>query len=91
MFKEGYVANFYGMGYQIKDILKEEGIKAPKGFFDYENFYEMFKVVDDSQEDFVGIWFANLEEDMFIDNDGDLVKETPNKFYVDREDVTIWG
>lgn len=91
MNKEGYVASFNGMGYQIKDILKEEKIEAPKGFFDLENYYEMFLVVDDSYEDSVGIWFADITQDKFFDLEGNLVDKNPDTLYVDREDITIWG
>lgn len=91
MYKEDYVASFNGMGYQIKDILEKNNIASPKGFFELENYYECFKVVDDSDEEMVGIWFADIEKDMFFDSEGNLVKQSENCFYVDRDDVTIWG
>ncbi len=95
MSKEGYAASLHGMGCDLKDILKENDVSVPKGFYDRENWYECFKVVKHSSDireygRRAGIWFADLEEDKFIDDNGNLVDEATGIMWVNEEDITFW-
>lgn len=97
-------AELHGGGSFLEDLLKEQKITAPPKFFEMKDWPECFFVVLDEDEfdepcqgeekiPMIGIWFANLEENMFIDLDGNLVDtlDTNNVIYVNANKVTKWA